>query len=125
VLSAESRSLLAQLIPLVRREIPHEHGSTTCAYKGVSGVNISNFFCLPQLRRVLPFVCVPILALLRLDRCGSRFIYVLQNLCSLDRITLESFNRRLEQKHLCIALPFVRIHLFKLERRGLSFHIFS
>src|ERR1700733_1441137 len=42
-LSAESRSLLAQLMPLVRREIPHEHGSTTCAYKRVSGVNIGIF----------------------------------------------------------------------------------
>ena len=94
MLSAESRSLLAQLIPLVRREIPHE------AYKGVSGVNISIFFVYFSFGVFFPFVCVPILALLQPDRRVSQFIHVLQNLCSLRRITLQSFNHRLEQNHL-------------------------
>jgi hypothetical protein len=76
-----------------------------------SAESISIFFVYFSFGMFFPFVCVPILALLQPDRRVSRYIHVLQNLCSLRRITLASFNRRLEQKHLCIVLPIVRLHL--------------
>jgi len=87
---------------------PHEHGETACAYKGVSRVNV-NLFCLLQLRRVLPFVCVPILALFRPSRFSVYPRFSKSTLSSPNY--LESFNRRLEQNRLCIVFPLVSLSL--------------
>jgi hypothetical protein len=74
-----------------------------------SAESISVFFCLLELRRVLPFVCVPTPVLFR----PSRFsVYPRSSKSMLSSPNYqESFNPRLGQNHLCIVLPLVRLNL--------------